>query len=92
MYPVSYPALQCIPYAVHCTPTCILWGALLSYIHTEKCLVGFTNRWLNKLHDLVSYKATTYLVGVTNADSCNDSGNTTIWWVTLAIMGSYNYY
>ena len=47
-------------------------------VHTEKCLVGFTIRWLIQLHDLVSYKATTYLVVVTNSDSCNDLGNTTI--------------
>ena len=48
------------------------------FVHTEKCLVGFTIRWLIQLHDLVSYKATTYLVVVTNTDSCNDLGNTTI--------------
>ena len=50
----------------------------LEYIHTEKCLVGFTIRWLIQLHDLVSYKATTYLIVVTNSDSCNDLGNATI--------------
>ena len=32
------------------------------FLHTEKCLVGFTIRWLIQLHDLVIYKATTYLV------------------------------
>ena len=37
-----------------------------------------------QLHDLVSYKATTYLV-VTISDSFNDLGNTTIWLVTLHI-------
>ena len=47
-------------------------------IHTEKCLVGFTIRWLIQLHDLVSYKATTYLVVGTNSDSCNDLGDATI--------------
>ena len=47
-------------------------------IHTEKCLVGFNIRWLIQLHDLVSYKATAYLVVVTISDSCNDLGNTTI--------------
>ena len=47
-------------------------------VHTEKCLVGFTIRWLIQLHDLVSYKATTYLVVVTNSDSCSDLGNITI--------------
>ena len=46
----------------------------------------FTIRWLIQLHDLVSYKATTYIVVVTNSDSCNDLGNATIWWVTLPIM------
>ena len=46
-------------------------------IHTEKCLVGFTIRWLIQLYDLVSYKSTTYLVVVTISDSCNDLGNTT---------------
>ena len=46
--------------------------------HTEKCLVVFTIRWLIQLYDLVSYKTTTYLVVVTNSDSCNDLGNTTI--------------
>ena len=61
-------------------------------IHTEKCLVGFTIRWLIQLHDLISYKATTYLVVVTISDSCNDLGNTTIRIVTLPIMGSYSYY
>ena len=63
-------------------------------IHIEKCFVGFTIRWLIQLHDLVSYKATTYLVVVTISDSnsCNDLGNTTIWLVTLPVMGSYSYY
>ena len=64
----------------------------MATIHTEKCLVGFTIRWLIELHDLVSYKATTYLVVVTNSDSCIDLGNTTICLVTLPIIGSYNYY
>ena len=35
-------------------------------------------RWLIQLHDLVSYKAATFLVVVTISDSCNDLGNTTI--------------
>ena len=60
--------------------------------NTEKCLVGFTIRWAIQLHDLVSYKATTYLVVVTISDSWNDLGNTTIWLVSLPIMGSYSYY
>ena len=47
-------------------------------VHTEKCLVVFTIRWLIQLHDLVSYKAATFLVVVTISDSCNDLGNTTI--------------
>ena len=47
-------------------------------VQTEKYFVGFTIRWLIQLHDLVSYKATTYLVVVTISDSCNDLGNTTI--------------
>ena len=51
---------------------------LVLSIHTEKCLVGFTIRWLMQLHDLVIYKATTYLVVVTFSDSCNDLGITTI--------------
>ena len=46
--------------------------------HTEKCLVVFTIRWLIQLHDLVSYKAATFLVVVTISDSCKDLGNTTI--------------
>ena len=62
------------------------------YLHTEKCLVGFKIRWLIQLHDLVSYKATTYLVVVTISDSSNDLGNTTIRLVTLPIIGSYSYY
>ena len=49
-----------------------------AYLHTEKCLVEFIIKWLIQLHDLVSYKATTYLVVVTISDSCNDLGNTTI--------------
>ena len=57
-------------------------------IHTEKCLVGFTIRWLIPIHDLVSYKATTYLGVVTISVSCNDLGNATIWLVTLPIIGS----
>ena len=60
----------------------------MSYIaatHRE-VLVGFTIKWLIQLHDLVSYKATTYLV-VTISDSCNDLGNTTLWLVRLPIMG-----
>ena len=61
-------------------------------VYTEKCLVGFTIIWLIKLHDLVSYKATTYLVVLTISDSCNDLGISTIWLVTLPIMGSYSYY
>ena len=61
-------------------------------VNTDKCLVGFTIRWLIQLRDLVSYRATTYLVVVTISDSCNDLGNTTIWLVTLPIMGSYSYY
>ena len=61
-------------------------------VQKQKCFVGFTIRWLIQLHDLISNKATTYLVVVTNSDSCNDLGNTTIWWVTLPIMGSYSYY
>ena len=56
-----------------------------AYTHRE-VLVGFTIRWLIQLHDLVSYKATTYLVVVANSDSCSDLGNITIWWVTLPIM------
>ena len=47
-------------------------------VHTEKCLVVFTIRWLIQLHDLVSYKAATFLVVVTISDSCNDLGHTTI--------------
>ena len=47
-------------------------------LHTEKCFIGFTIKWLIQLHDLVSYKATTYLVVVTISDSCKDLGNTTI--------------
>ena len=47
-------------------------------MHTDKCLVGYTIIWLIQLHDLVSYKATAYLVVVTISDSCNDIGNTTI--------------
>ena len=53
-------------------------GCTIEFHHTEKCLVGFTIRWLIQLHDLVIYKSTTYLVVVTNSDSCNDLGNTTI--------------
>ena len=53
-------------------------------LHTEKCLVEF--RWLIQLHDLVCYRATTYLVVETNSDSCIDLGNATIWWVTLPVM------
>ena len=34
----------------------------------------FTNRWLIQLQDLVSYKATTYLVVLIKLDSCNDLG------------------
>ena len=52
--------------------------AMENVVHTEKCLVGFTIRWLIQLHDLVSYKATTYLVAVTNSDSCSDLGNISI--------------
>ena len=48
------------------------------HIHTEKCLVGFTIKWLIQLHDFVSCKATKYLAVVTISDSCNDLGNTTI--------------
>ena len=59
---------------------------------TENCLVGFTIRWLIQLHDLVSYNVTRYLIVVTISDSCNDLGNTTIWLVTLPMMGSYSYY
>ena len=39
------------------------------HIHTEKCLVGYTIKWLIQLHDLVSYKVTTFLVAVTISDS-----------------------
>ena len=67
-------------------------GLNIIILHTEKCLVEFTIRGLIQLHDLVSYKATTYLVVVTISDRCNDLGNTTIWLVTLPIMGSYSYY
>ena len=45
-----------------------------------------------KLHNLVSYKATTDLVVVTISDSCNNLGNITIWLVILPIMGNYSYY
>ena len=58
--------------------TDIIVPNLNTILHTEKCLVGFTIRWLIQLHDLVSYKATTYLVVVTISDSCNDLGNITI--------------
>ena len=44
----------------------------------REVLVGFTIRWLIQLHDLVSHKATSYLVVVTNSDSCNDLCNATI--------------
>ena len=69
------------------------WSKLTDLvIHTEKCLVVFTIRWLIQLHDLVSYKAATFLVVVTISDICNDLGNTTTWLVTLPIICSYSYY
>ena len=47
------------------------------FLHAEKCLVGFTIRWLIQLQDLVSYKGTTYLVAVINSYRFDDLGDIT---------------
>ena len=57
----------------------------MDYLRTENGVVVFTIRWLIQLYDLVSYKATKYLVVLTKSDSYDDLVNSSIRLVTLTI-------